>query len=214
MTYLRTCAANENSDQPAHSSSLIRIFTGCILDSRRCKVSSREQRRLWSDCADAQADLSLRWANMSESTFSHLYAQFNSNKTFRIISCNVRNCTLCALRPAQTHQPACLLCEGPKTRGFFWRKMKTLIRLRGFTLWSESLLGLYFMRCIFWRFDLTLKGSIFLKNRHFIIQERFHKLIYGNTIIKCGIWQPVKFQLVSRSWTDLKWNDFFIVSLN
>ena len=31
------------------------------------------------------------------------------------------------------------------------------------------------------------KGSIFLKNRHFIIQERFNKLIYGmNTIIKCG----------------------------
>ena len=41
------------------------------------------------------------------------------------------------------------------------------------------------------------------------IQERFNKLIYGmNTIIKCGTWQPVKFQLVSRSWLDQKWNDF------
>ena len=31
------------------------------------------------------------------------------------------------------------------------------------------------------------KGSIFLRNRHFIIQERFNKLIYGiNTTIKCG----------------------------
>ena len=31
------------------------------------------------------------------------------------------------------------------------------------------------------------KGSIFLKVRHLIIQERFNKLIYGiNTIIKCG----------------------------
>ena len=31
------------------------------------------------------------------------------------------------------------------------------------------------------------KGSIFLKNRHFIIQEKFNKLIYGiNTIIKYG----------------------------
>ena len=31
------------------------------------------------------------------------------------------------------------------------------------------------------------KGSIFLKNRHFIIQGRFNKMIYGiNTIIKCG----------------------------
>ena len=35
---------------------------------------------------------------------------------------------------------------------------------------------------------LNVKGSIFLKNRHFIIQERNSKLIYGiNTIIKCGI---------------------------
>ena len=44
-------------------------------------------------------------------------------------------------------------------------------------------------------FKPQVKGSIFLKkkkkkkkkkNRHFIIQERFNKLIYGiNTIIKC-----------------------------
>ena len=35
---------------------------------------------------------------------------------------------------------------------------------------------------------LALEGSIYLKNRHFFIQERFNKLIYGiNTIIKYGI---------------------------
>ena len=40
----------------------------------------------------------------------------------------------------------------------------------------------YFQRKHSW-----LKGSIFLKNGQFIIQERFNKLIYGiNTIIKCG----------------------------
>ena len=34
--------------------------------------------------------------------------------------------------------------------------------------------------------------GMFLKNRHFIIQERYDKLIYGiNTIIKCGTWQSV-----------------------
>ena len=44
------------------------------------------------------------------------------------------------------------------------------------------------------------------------IQERFNKLIYGiNTIIKCGTWQPVKFQLVSRSWNEMV---FFITSPN
>ena len=39
-TYLRTCAPSEDSDQPAHSRSLIRIFTERILDSQGCKVSS------------------------------------------------------------------------------------------------------------------------------------------------------------------------------
>ena len=49
-----------------------------------------------------------------------------------------------------------------------------------------------------------IKGSISLKNRHFVVQERFNKLIHGiNTIKKCGTWQPVKFQLVSRSWNDV-----------
>ena len=33
-TNLRTCAPSENSDQPAHSRSLIRIFTGRILNSK------------------------------------------------------------------------------------------------------------------------------------------------------------------------------------
>ena len=45
-TYLWTCAPSEDSDQTAHSRSLIRIFTGRILDSQGCKVSSCGQRRL------------------------------------------------------------------------------------------------------------------------------------------------------------------------
>ena len=44
---------------------------------------------------------------------------------------------------------------------------------------------------------VKIKGSIFLINKHFIIQEKFNKLIYGiNATLKCGTWQPVKFQLV------------------
>ena len=34
----------------------------------------------------------------------------------------------------------------------------------------------------------AFKGSIFLKNRHFLIQEMFDELIYAiNTVIKCDI---------------------------
>ena len=63
---LRTCAPSEDSDQPAHSRSLIRIFTERILDSQGYTVSSCGQRWLWSNCADAQTDLSVRWPHMSE----------------------------------------------------------------------------------------------------------------------------------------------------
>ena len=62
-TYLRTCVLSEDSDQTAHSRSLIWIFTWRFLDSQGCKVSSCGQRRHWSDCTEA--DLSLRWAKMS-----------------------------------------------------------------------------------------------------------------------------------------------------
>ena len=49
-------------------------------------------------------------------------------------------------------------------------------------------------------FISLLKGFISLKKLHFIVQERFNKLVHGiNTIIKCGTRLPVKFQLVSRS---------------
>ena len=49
--YLPIHAPSEDSDQPAHALSLIRIFTRRILDSQGCKVFSRGERRIWSDCA-------------------------------------------------------------------------------------------------------------------------------------------------------------------
>ena len=51
---------------------LIWIFAGRILYSQGCIVSLWGQRELWSDCADAQADSSLRWAHMSEGTVSDI----------------------------------------------------------------------------------------------------------------------------------------------
>ena len=59
---------------------------------------------------------------------------------------------------------------------------------------------------------LLFKAPYSSKSSHSIIQERFDKLIYSiNTIIKCGIWQPVKFQLVSRFWTGSKQKWFFLL---
>ena len=59
-----TCAPSEDSDQPGHPPSLIRVFAVRSKDSQGPKLSSRGQRKLWSDWADAQIDMSLRWAHV------------------------------------------------------------------------------------------------------------------------------------------------------
>ena len=80
-SYLRTCAHSEDSDQTAHSRSLIRIFAGPISDSQAYKVSSCGQRRLWSDCVDAQVDLSL-WVYMPLGMFSHVAAHSSRKQAY------------------------------------------------------------------------------------------------------------------------------------
>ena len=57
------CVHSDDSDQPGHLPSLIRVFAVRSIDRYGPKVSSCRQLRLWSDWADAQADLSLRWAH-------------------------------------------------------------------------------------------------------------------------------------------------------
>ena len=57
------CAPSEDSDQPGHLSSLIRIFAVCMKKPWFLSYPLSAQRRFWSDWADAQADLSLRWAH-------------------------------------------------------------------------------------------------------------------------------------------------------
>ena len=76
--YIRTCA------QPAHPHSLIRVFTGHSVGSQGSNAFSGGQRRLRSACADAQADLSLRWMHMQSfkkcCTPAHLKALLRRTK--------------------------------------------------------------------------------------------------------------------------------------
>ena len=55
------CAAGEDSDRPGHPPSLIRVFAIRMKIPWVLSYPLSAQRRLWSDWADAQADLSLRW---------------------------------------------------------------------------------------------------------------------------------------------------------
>ena len=57
------CAPSEDSDQPGHPPSLIRVFAVRMKKHWALSYPLSTQRRLQSDWADAQADLSLRWAH-------------------------------------------------------------------------------------------------------------------------------------------------------
>ena len=68
-------ATREHSDQPGHLPSLIRV---CPVRMKKPWVLSYPlsgQRRHWSDWADTQADLSLRWGHMSLCWFYRAEAQ-------------------------------------------------------------------------------------------------------------------------------------------
>ena len=76
--YFQTCAPSKASEQSMHSHRVVITCNGRVFDSQGRKVYSCEQRRLWSDCAKAQADMSVRWALMSKGTISGVGVQFFS----------------------------------------------------------------------------------------------------------------------------------------
>ena len=69
------CAPTEDSDQPGHPPSLIRVFAVRMKKAWVLSYPLSAQRRLWSDWADVQADPSPRWAHRSVCWFCHKAAQ-------------------------------------------------------------------------------------------------------------------------------------------
>ena len=57
------CAHSEDSDQPGHLPSLIRVFAVRMKKHWILSYPLSAQQRLWWDWVDAQADQSLRWAH-------------------------------------------------------------------------------------------------------------------------------------------------------
>ena len=63
--YNKTRVTSKVSDQPVHPPSMARVLVYSSLDSLKAVEGTCDQRRLRSDCANAQADLSLRWSHKS-----------------------------------------------------------------------------------------------------------------------------------------------------
>ena len=76
-TYLLTCAPNKDSNQPAHPRSLTRVFV--IRIKKLCIIGYTKYANT-KYCANAQADLNLRWAHMSDGTFSYVAARNRLNQ--------------------------------------------------------------------------------------------------------------------------------------
>ena len=58
-----TFAPSEDLDQPGHPPNLIRVFAVRMKKASVLSYPLSEQRKVGSDGADAQTDLSLRWAH-------------------------------------------------------------------------------------------------------------------------------------------------------
>ena len=67
-------APSEDSDQPGHPPSPNRVFAVCMKIHWVLSNPLSAQRKLWSDWADTQADLSLRWVQRSFCWFCHAAA--------------------------------------------------------------------------------------------------------------------------------------------
>ena len=125
MTY----APSEDSDQPGHLPSLIRAFTVCSVGSSGPKLYSSGQRRLWSDWADAQADLSLRLLVLSRCG-SIYYIDDNNQFCSHLFKVQrhlwyVHDLSRLVRKPTNWHE----------------RQAKTQISLGICPVWSESLLS-------------------------------------------------------------------------
>ena len=83
-------AHNENSNQPAHPRSLIRVFVVRMKKLYILGYLSCAKWRVWSDCAKTQAGLNVRWEYMSEDTFSDVAAHVRTQQAHNIETTSIQ----------------------------------------------------------------------------------------------------------------------------
>ena len=61
-TYIKTCATSEDSDQPAHPRSLLRVFADNVCPLQPPGYRKRDKREVLLYWVNVQSDLSLCWS--------------------------------------------------------------------------------------------------------------------------------------------------------
>ena len=126
------CAPSEDSDQPGHPPSLIRVFAVRMKKAWVLSYPLSAHRRLWSDWADAQADLSFA----GRIVILLVLSRGSSNWLVSETSGKYRY-----YRSVEWEYQNNWLTIEQLTKAFFMRTAKTLIRPGGCPGWSESSLG-------------------------------------------------------------------------
>ena len=124
-------ASNEDSYQPAHSRSLIKVIVVRMTKLRILGYPKRVQWRFWSDCANAQADQNLRRTRMSECTFL-------DTDTFLYYIIRIMQISMSA-----KYQEDTLSLDVRKRTSWHVRQTSTQISLRIRAVWLESLLSIW-----------------------------------------------------------------------
>ena len=74
------CVPSEDSDQPGHLPSLIRVFAVCMKKAWVLSYPLNAQWKFWSDWVDAQGDLNLCCSHKSSCRFCHVLAHISLGK--------------------------------------------------------------------------------------------------------------------------------------
>ena len=153
MTKQSECAPSEDSDQHGHPPSLIRVFAVRMKKAWVLSYPLSAQRRLWSDWADAQADLSLRWAHThlllsccgSNKDAENLLSSFISEVGLPYMQLHdlLTNTDSMAFRALVLYTSVSMLNEPPhdKTNKMTVHPAKTQISQGIRPVWSESSLS-------------------------------------------------------------------------
>ena len=97
----KTYATSEDSDQPAHPRSLIRVFADRMYILQPPGYPKRDKREHLPKSVDVQADLSLCWSHRSYCRFCRALAQRWHTVIYTFVPATLSNVP-CDLRPAET----------------------------------------------------------------------------------------------------------------
>ena len=146
-----------DSNKPAHLRCLTRVFIVRLMKLCILGYPKYAQQRFWSDCANAQADLNLRWSHMSEGTFSDVMANLRNRKI--LLRSNQQNTSDFLLRGLDTLDWfSAISAKGENPCDFLFTAHQVHSE-QGCTLEGKNLLP-FGANCYVYEYTLTRRGAI------------------------------------------------------